>query len=85
MEHEEILLQLQVELVKLQKHVISERHRILIIFEGRDAAGKDGCIKRVIEHLSPRDTRVVALNKPTEQEMGEWYFQRYISELPTGG
>jgi polyphosphate kinase 2 len=85
LEYEELLLKLQVELVKLQKHVISNRDRLLIIFEGRDAAGKDGCIKRIVEHLSPRDTHVVALGKPSEQEQGEWYFQRYISHLPTAG
>jgi polyphosphate kinase len=83
--YEELLLELQIELVKLQKYVISNGERILIIFEGRDAAGKDGCIKRIVEHLSPRDTHVVALSKPTEQELGEWYFQRYISHLPTSG
>jgi polyphosphate kinase len=76
------LLQLQVKLVKLQRHIIKFNHRILIIFEGRDASGKDGVIKRITEHLSPRESRVVALGKPTERENRAWYFQRYTSHLP---
>jgi polyphosphate kinase 2 len=76
---------LQIELVKLQRHVINKGLRLLVIFEGRDAAGKDGTIKVITEHLSPRDTRVVALNKPSSREEGEWYFQRYVAELPTSG
>lgn len=73
---------LQIELVKLQRHLISHNHRILVIFEGRDASGKDGMIKRITQYLSPRETRVVALGKPTERENRTWYFQRYVSHLP---
>jgi polyphosphate kinase 2 len=73
---------LQVELVKLQRHIIKYNHRILVILEGRDASGKDGAIKRITAHLSPRETRVVALGKPTERETRAWYFQRYVSHLP---
>lgn len=76
---------LQIELVKLQRHIIQKGKRLLVIFEGRDAAGKDGSIKSITEHLSPRDSRVVALNKPSPREEGEWYFQRYIAQLPTAG
>jgi polyphosphate kinase len=73
---------LQVELVKLQRHFIGCRDRILVLLEGRDAAGKDGCIKRIVEHLSPRETRVVALGKPSDRERSGWYFQRYVPYLP---
>ena len=73
---------LQIELVKFQKHLIKHGDRILILLEGRDSAGKDGTIKRIIEHLSPRDTRVVALNKPSDREATAWYFQRYVPHLP---
>jgi len=76
---------LQIELVKLQRYVISKGLRLLVIFEGRDAAGKDGTIKVITQYLSPRDTRVVALNKPSSREEGEWYFQRYVAQLPTSG
>lgn len=76
---------LQIELVKLQHQIIDKGYRLLVILEGRDTAGKDGTIKRITEHLSPRDTRVVALNKPSPREEGEWYFQRYVTELPTAG
>lgn len=76
------LYKLQVELVKLQRHIISHDLKILIIFEGRDAAGKDGTIKRITEHLSPRETRVVALGKPSDREQASWYFQRYAAHLP---
>jgi polyphosphate kinase len=76
---------LQIELVKLQRQVIAKGTRILVILEGRDTAGKDGAIKRITEHLSPRDTRVVALGKPSAREEGEWYFQRYVAELPSAG
>ena len=68
---------LQVELVKLQKHLISHADRILVLFEGRDSGGKDGTIKRIVQHLSPRETRVVALGKPSERDRTSWYFQRY--------
>jgi polyphosphate kinase 2 len=73
---------LQVELVKLQREIIAENDRILVIVEGRDTAGKDGTIKRIVEHLSPRETRVVALGKPSDREAGSWYFQRYVRYLP---
>lgn len=76
---------LQVELLKLQKWVKETGQRIIILFEGRDAAGKGGTIKRFMEHLNPRGARVVALEKPTESEAGQWYFQRYIKHLPTRG
>jgi polyphosphate kinase 2 len=75
----------QIELVKLQRHIIQTGKRLLVIFEGRDTAGKDGSIKSITEHLSPRDSRVVALNKPSPHEEGEWYFQRYVAQLPTAG
>lgn len=76
---------LQVELLKLQAWVKQTGSRIVILFEGRDAAGKGGTIKRMMEHLNPRGARVVALEKPTEEERGQWYFQRYIKHLPTNG
>ena len=76
---------LQIELVKLQNYVSSQNKRVAIIFEGRDAAGKGGNIRRFMEHLNPRSSRLVALNKPTEVEKGQWYFQRYIKELPNPG
>lgn len=76
---------LQVELVKLQRHLIKHDHKVLVIFEGRDASGKDGVIKRIVQHLSPRETRVVALGKPTERERESWYFQRYVAQLPVQG
>jgi polyphosphate kinase 2 len=76
---------LQVELLKLQAWVKESGQRVVIIFEGRDAAGKGGTIKRLMEHLNPRGARVVALEKPSEQERGQWYFQRYVQHLPTAG
>lgn len=76
---------LQVELLKLQKWVRETGQRIVILFEGRDAAGKGGTIKRFMEHLNPRGARVVALEKPTIAEQGQWYFQRYVEHLPTKG
>lgn len=76
---------LQVELLKLQAWVKETGQRLVILFEGRDAAGKGGTIKRFMEHLNPRGARVVALEKPTEAERGQWYFQRYIQHLPTAG
>ncbi len=79
------LRKLQVELMKLQKAMKTKGTRILLIFEGRDAAGKGGTIKRFIAHLNPRNTRVVALVKPNETESTQWYFQRYISQLPSAG
>ena len=85
MDDDALLLELQIELVKMQKHIIENKERVLVIFEGRDAAGKDGSIKRIVEHLSPRETHVVALSKPSYHEKGEWYFQRYISHIPANG
>jgi polyphosphate kinase 2 len=82
--YEQALRQLQIELVKLQREVIRGGRKILVILEGRDGSGKDGTIKRVTEHLSPRETRVVALPKPSDREASEWYFQRYVSRLPAG-
>jgi polyphosphate kinase 2 len=76
---------LQVELLKLQAWVKETGQRVVILFEGRDAAGKGGTIRRFMEHLNPRGARVVALEKPSEVERGQWYFQRYVSELPTAG
>ncbi|MEC3998799.1 polyphosphate kinase 2 [Actinacidiphila sp. DG2A-62] len=75
----------QIELLKLQSWVKETGQRIVIVFEGRDAAGKGGTIKRFVEHLNPRGARVVALEKPTERESGQWYFQRYVAHLPTAG
>ena len=83
--YDKALHHLQVELVKLQRHVIARGQKVLIILEGRDGAGKDGTIKRIIEHLSPRDIRVVALSKPSDVEATQWYFQRYVGHLPAAG
>ena len=80
--YEEELYQLQIELVKLQREIISKKLKILVLFEGRDGAGKDGTIKRIIEHLSPREVRVVALGKPSDRDTRAWYFQRYVPYLP---
>jgi polyphosphate kinase 2 len=77
-----LLRALQIELVKIQKHVIKHGHKVLVIFEGRDASGKDGTIKRIVQHLSPRETRVVALGKPSDRDRASWYFQRYVPHLP---
>jgi polyphosphate kinase 2 len=79
------LVKLQIELVKLQRAMIAGNERVLVLLEGRDAAGKDGTIKHVIEHLSPRETRVVALGPPSDRERHSWYFQRYVRYLPSGG
>ena len=83
--YDEELRLLQIELVKLQRWISKNNKRVAIIFEGRDAAGKGGNIRRFMEHLNPRSSRLVALNKPTEIEKGQWYFQRYIKELPNPG
>jgi len=80
-----ILHELFIELVKLQKEIISSGIKLLVILEGRDAAGKDGTIKRIIKHLSPRETKVVALGKPSDWQEREWYFQRYAAHLPVAG
>lgn len=76
------LRRLQIELVKLHRHVISGGRKLLIILEGRDAAGKDGTIKRIAEYLSPREVRVVAPGKPSDREVTQWYFQRFALHLP---
>lgn len=76
---------LQIELLKVQNWVRDSGQKIVVLFEGRDAAGKGGTIKRFMEHLNPRAARTVALEKPTQQELGQWYFQRYIQHLPTKG
>lgn len=81
-EYGEEMRALQIELVKLQKKLIQEDARVAIVFEGRDAGGKDGTIKRIVEHLSPRETRVVALGKPSDRDKSAWYFQRYVPHLP---
>lgn len=83
--YEAAKFELQVELLKLQAWVKETGQRVVILFEGRDAAGKGGAIKRFMEHLNPRGARVVALEKPTDQEKGQWYFQRYVQHLPTSG
>lgn len=75
----------QIELVKLQREVIATGQKILVILEGRDAAGKDGTIKRIVQHLSPREARVVALGPPSDRDRKAWYFQRYVEHLPVGG
>jgi polyphosphate kinase 2 len=73
---------LQIELVKAQRHIIRKGRQVLVVFEGRDASGKDGTIKHIVEHLSPRETRVVALGKPSDRDTASWYFQRYVAFLP---
>jgi polyphosphate kinase len=83
--YETELQRLQAELVKLKEWVRTTGERVVILFEGRDAAGKGGAIKRITEYLNPRVARIVALPAPTEREKGEWYFQRYIAHLPTAG
>ena len=85
LEYEQELTKLQIELLKLQNHVKENGLKILMIFEGRDAAGKGGTIKRITEHLNPRGARIVALEKPNEQEKTQWYFQRYVSHFPSAG
>jgi len=85
LDYEEQLEQLQIELVKLQRWITEKQMRVIVIFEGRDAAGKGGSIKRFTEHLNPRAMRITALNKPTDLEMKQWYFRRYIKELPNAG
>jgi polyphosphate kinase 2 len=84
-DYEKAKAELQIELLKVQSWVKDTGQRIVILFEGRDAAGKGGTIKRFMEHLNPRGARVVALEKPTIEEQGQWYFQRYIKHLPTAG
>ena len=84
-EYEREKLKLQIELLKLQTHVKKTGQRIVMLFEGRDAAGKGGTIKRIREHLNPRGARVVALEKPSDREKTQWYFQRYTDHLPSAG
>ena len=83
--YEHRLRELQVELIKLQTWVIEEGKKVIILFEGRDAAGKGGAIRRLTAHINPRHYRIVALPKPTEEEEGQWYFQRYVNKLPKAG
>ena len=85
MKKEEILHGLYIELVKLQKEIIASGLKLVVILEGRDTAGKDGTIKRIVKHLSPRETIVVALGKPSDRQDIEWYFQRYTAHLPVSG
>ena len=84
-DYDDEIIALQTALVRYQQEAIATGQRDLVIFEGRDAAGKDGAIKRVAEHLSVRNTRIVALPKPTEREQTQWYFQRYAAHLPAAG
>jgi polyphosphate kinase 2 len=84
-DYERKLRKLQVELVKQQEYIRAQGLKVVVIFEGRDAAGKGGAIKRITESLNPRAARVVALSAPTERERHQWYFQRYVSHLPTAG
>ncbi len=84
-EYEKKLKQFQIDLVKLQDWVIDTGHKIAIVFEGRDAAGKGGTIKRITENLNPRHCKIVALAAPTEREKTQWYFQRYVTHLPAAG
>ena len=85
LEYEDELKKLQIELLKMQNHVKDTGQKVLMIFEGRDAAGKGGTIKRITEHLNPRGARVVALDKPDDRERTQWYFQRYTNHLPSAG
>jgi polyphosphate kinase 2 len=81
-EYRRALRRLQIELVKLQRAIIYDDRKVLVLFEGRDAAGKDGTVKHITEHLSPRETRIVALGKPSERDRSQWYFQRFARHLP---
>ncbi len=85
LEYEKELRMLQIELLKMQNYIKETGQKVLMIFEGRDAAGKGGTIKRITEHLNPRGARVVALNKPSDTEKTQWYFQRYAGHLPSAG
>jgi len=85
LKYESELKELQIELLKMQNHIKETRQKVLMIFEGRDAAGKGGTIKRITEHLNPRGARVVALDKPSDTERTQWYFQRYSHYLPSAG
>lgn len=79
------LKKLQVELIKMQEHVIQNKLRVVVLFEGRDAAGKGGAIRRITERINPRHFRIVALPKPTEEEQSQWYFRRYVNQFPATG
>lgn len=83
--YEKEMSKLQSELVRLQSQIVDKNQRVLIVFEGRDAAGKGGTIKRIAQNLNPKKYRVIALSKPTEEEQSQWYFQRYIKHLPNKG
>ncbi len=83
--YERDLLALQIELLKLQAHVKQTGERLVVVFEGRDSAGKGGCIQRFTQHLNPRHAHAVALSRPTDTERGQWYFQRYVTHMPTRG
>tara|TARA_A200000113_G_scaffold128395_1_gene115554 strand:- start:1183 stop:1788 length:606 start_codon:yes stop_codon:yes gene_type:complete len=83
--YETVLADLQIELVKLQEWIQSEKLKVVVLFEGRDAAGKGGVIKRITECLNPRVVRIVALGKPNDRQRNEWYFKRYVAELPAAG
>lgn len=85
LQYEDELKTLQIELLKMQNHIKDNGEKVLMIFEGRDAAGKGGTIKRITEHLNPRGARVVALDKPSDKETTQWYFQRYVQHLPAAG
>ena len=84
-DYEHQLEKLQIALSRVQRHVLAKERKVLIIIEGRDAAGKDGTIKRITEHMSPRDSRIVALGVPSEHDRRAWYFQRWVAHLPVGG
>jgi polyphosphate kinase 2 len=84
-DYEAQLYDLHVQLVKFQRDLIANGRKVAVVVEGRDGAGKDGTIKRIIEHMSPRETRVVALGKPSDRDRSSWYFQRYTPHLPAGG
>jgi polyphosphate kinase 2 len=83
--YEAELRRLQIALVESQARLIAEGRKVLVLFEGRDAAGKDGAIKRIVEYMAPRQTRVVSLPKPSDREQTQWYFQRYVAHLPAAG
>ena len=85
LDYKKVMMRLQVALVRLQASAVKSGEKILVVLEGRDAAGKDGTIKRITEYLSPRNTRVVALPKPSDRQATEWYFQRYVPHLPAAG
>ncbi|MDR2122112.1 MAG: polyphosphate kinase 2 [Flavobacteriaceae bacterium] len=85
LKYERRLGKLQEELIKLQSWIVKNKKKVVIIFEGRDAAGKGGAIRRIVQYMNPREYRVVALPKPDEVEKGQWYFQRYINQLPRAG